>query len=112
MSDFSTSRWLANAHAQTFYSALLRLGERSPPSIRRRLELRDGDFVDVDVAGAERAVEGAPWALVLHGLEGSSGSAYVRSLARRLVARGIEACLLNYRGCSGEDNRLARSYHS
>jgi predicted alpha/beta-fold hydrolase len=112
MSDFTTSRWFANAHAQTFYSAILRFGERSPPSIRRRLELRDGDFIDVDVAAPLRPAESAPWALVLHGLEGCSGSSYVRSLARRLVARGIEACLLNYRGCSGEDNRLARSYHS
>src|SRR5262249_7304427 len=56
--------------------------------------------------------ESAPWALVLHGLEGSAQSSYARSIARRLVARGIEACLINYRGCSGEDNRLARSYHS
>ncbi|HZV02841.1 MAG TPA: alpha/beta fold hydrolase [Planctomycetota bacterium] len=106
--DFSPARFLAGPHAQTIYANLLR---RIGPlqTYRERLELEDGDFLDVDVAPAG---PGSPWVLVLHGLEGSSQAPYVRGLARALVARGIEACLLNYRGCSGEDNRLLRSYHS
>lgn len=106
--DFEPARFLGNAHAQTIYANLLR---RSPPLafFRERIELEDGDFLDVDVASTKPA---APWVLVLHGLEGSSQAPYVRGMAHALAKRGIEACLLNYRGCSGEPNRLARSYHS
>lgn len=110
---------LGNRHVQTIYAALVRplllwreglQGEIVPA--RTRIETPDGDFIDVDVVRPAAAAAGAPWVLVLHGLEGSSRSSYVRGIARALVARGIEACLLNYRGCSGEPNRLARSYHS
>jgi predicted alpha/beta-fold hydrolase len=108
---FVPARFLENPHAQTVYAALLR---RTPtfPVVRERLELEDGDFLDVDTVSPPGASAHTPWVLVLHGLEGSSEAVYVRGLARGLVARGLEACLLNYRGCSGEPNRLARSYHS
>jgi predicted alpha/beta-fold hydrolase len=49
--------------------------------------------------------------LILHGLEGSSKAPYAVGLGRALAAEGFEVCLLNYRGCSGEPNRLPRSYH-
>jgi predicted alpha/beta-fold hydrolase len=78
---------------------------------RQRIELLDGDFLDLDVARPDEAAEGLPWALVLHGLEGSSEAPYVRGVARALLARGVEACILNYRNCSDQENRLARSYH-
>ncbi len=107
VTPFVPARFLGNAHAQTLYANLA----RRVPAVaarRERVELEDGDFVDVDVVGPG----GGAWVLVLHGLEGSSESPYVRGLARALAARGIESCLLNYRGCSGEPNRLPRSYHS
>lgn len=106
---FVPARFLGNTHAQTIFANLFR---KTGPlaSYRQRIDLADGDFVDVDVAPG--ASPEAPWVLVLHGLEGSSQAPYVRGLARALVARGFEACLMNYRGCSGEHNRLPRSYHS
>ncbi len=109
---FVPARFLSNPHAQTIYANLFR---RTGPLAfyRERIALPDGDWVDVDVAlptDKERAT--APWVLVLHGLEGSSQAPYIRGLARALVAKGFEACLMNYRGCSGETNRLPRSYHS
>lgn len=109
-SAFAPSRALANAHAQTLYAAFGRW-TRGPVLARQRLELPDGDFLDVDVARPAKPAAGEPWALVLHGLEGSSEAPYARGLARSLLARGVEACLLNYRGCSGEENRLPRGYH-
>ncbi len=77
---------------------------------RERWELRDGDFLDVDV-GPEPGTR-APLTLVLHGLEGSSRRRYVRSACRELLARGIRPVALNLRGCSGETNRRPRLYHS
>jgi predicted alpha/beta-fold hydrolase len=78
---------------------------------RERFELPDGDFLDLDwVEG--RAVSGAPLVLVLHGLEGSIDSAYTRGILLEVESRGWRGVLMHFRGCSGEVNRLARSYHS
>ena len=79
------------------------------PATRERWELKDGDFVDVDrVAG--RA--GAPLLVALHGLEGSSSAHYIRGLLACARERGWRGLALNFRSCSGEINRLLRSYHS
>jgi predicted alpha/beta-fold hydrolase len=76
---------------------------------RERWDTPDGDFLDVDLLhGPERA----PRLLLLHGLEGSSQSGYVRELMRLAGERGWGACALNFRGCSGEPNRRAHSYNS
>lgn len=89
------------------WAALVR---RAPPiALRReRLALPDGDFLDLDWT---RRAHG-PLVLVLHGLEGSARSRYVRALLHALDARGVRGCAMHFRGCSGEPNRLARSYHS
>jgi predicted alpha/beta-fold hydrolase len=43
---------------------------------------------------------------------GSSNSGYVRTLQTALTTFGIPNVAANFRGCSGELNRLARAYHS
>jgi hypothetical protein len=81
------------------------------PSRRERIVTPDGDFVDLDWLDAPVAA-GAPLLLVLHGLEGSCHSHYVRGLLRLARAMGWAAVALNFRSCSGEPNRLPRFYHS
>lgn len=108
---FLPARWLRNRHLQTCLGTTLRRDPAIPGMRRRRIELEDGDFVDVDVAAPRDRREPGSWVLVLHGLEGSSRSQYVRGMAAALLAAGHEVCLLNYRGCSGEPNRLPRAYH-
>ncbi|MFM7185454.1 MAG: YheT family hydrolase [Planctomycetota bacterium] len=108
---FTPSRWLANRHFQTFLGTTLRRDPPLPALRRQRIELADGDFVDVDLAAARDRNRSGSWVLVLHGLEGSSRSRYVRGLAAALLATGNEVCLMNYRGCSGEPNRLPGAYH-
>lgn len=99
---------LTSAHAQTLYAYALR-PLRPPPLRRERLELPDGDFVDLDTL---EGPAGAPHVVTLHGLEGSSRSGYVISVLLGARERGWGATALNFRSCSGEPNRLARSYHS
>lgn len=74
----------------------------------QRVELSDGDFIDLAWSGPEagRVV------LLLHGLEGSLNSAYAVGIMHALNLRGYRACLMHYRGCSGEPNRLPQWYHS
>jgi len=53
-----------------------------------------------------------PHLLVLHGLEGSSASGYVRQTLHEARALGWGAVAMNFRSCSGEPNRALRSYCS
>jgi hypothetical protein len=76
---------------------------------RERFATGDGDFVDLDWADGPA---GAPVLLLLHGLEGSSTSHYAAGMAALARARGWRAVVFNFRGCSGEPNRLPRFYHS
>jgi predicted alpha/beta-fold hydrolase len=92
----------------TVYGPLLRRGPRLPLQ-RERWELADGDFVDVDRL---QGPAGAPLLVALHGLEGSSSAHYMRGLLRQAQLRGWRGLALNFRGCSGDMNRLVRSYHS
>ncbi|MGH7356996.1 MAG: YheT family hydrolase [Candidatus Rokuibacteriota bacterium] len=88
------------------------LFRREAPALRReRLPTPDGDFVDLDWLAGD-APAGAPLMLVLHGLEGSTASHYVRGLVACAGTRGWRAAALNFRSCSGEMNRLPRFYHS
>ena len=104
--EFVPAWWLKNPHLQTLFPVFFRL--RPQPRLEReRVELPDGEFVDIDWTGAGRRL-----ALILHGLEGSSASHYARGLLSALSARGFRAGVFHFRGCSGELNRLARTYHS
>lgn len=105
---FEPPFWLAHRHLQTILPNAIRRRPRDLALRRERVELPDGDFVDVDWIGPA----GAPTVVVLHGLEGSIESPYAASLMRSLAAAGLRGALLHFRGCSGEPNRLPRAYHS
>ena len=106
---FQPAWWLRNSHAQTIWASLCR---RKPGvALRReRLELTDGDFLDLDWTAKRPAC--APLVLIVHGLEGSSNSGYARGLLRAIVNHGWHGVVMNFRNCSGEPNRLARSYNA
>jgi predicted alpha/beta-fold hydrolase len=106
---FIAAPLLRAAHAQTIAGRLLR---RVPDTVlrRERVELPDGDFVDLDFAPDPDP--GAPLVLLLHGLEGSARRGYALNTYRELAARGLAGVGMNFRSCSGEPNRTARFYHS
>jgi predicted alpha/beta-fold hydrolase len=105
---FRPAPWLRGAHAQTIGGRLLRRPPL-PPYRRERLQTPDADFLLLD-----RPVDAPPDSdvLVLHGLEGSSGSGYVREVALRLRERGLHAACLNFRSCGGPPNLRPRFYHA
>lgn len=98
----------SHPHAQTILGQFLR-PFHAPKVRRERWETPDGDFLDVDLLEAR---PDAPHVLLLHGLEGSSRSGYVRALLRSAREAGWGALAMNFRGCSGEPNRIARCYSS
>jgi uncharacterized protein len=109
---YQPARWLPSPHGHTVAGRLLRR-PRPLPFRRERIELPDGDFVDLDhpplPAGADAAT---PLVLLMHGLEGSARRGYAINVYRALAQRGVRAVGLNFRSCSGEPNRSAGSYHS
>ncbi len=105
--EFVPAWGLRNGHAQTVFGSLW--PKRVRELRRRRFETPDGDFVDVDVLENDPR---SPTVLLVHGLEGSSGSKAIVELLHHLAALGWNAWALNLRSCSGEPNRLAASYSS
>ena len=104
--DFTPAWWLPGPNAQTLWPALVRRAR--PVSLtRERLDLPDGDFVDIDWTG-----DSGPIVVILHGLQGSSRSLHVQGLLAALGRRGWRGAVMHFRGCSGEPNRLPRTYHS
>lgn len=98
-----------NGHLSTIYSGAVRRVKELVQQ-RERLELTDGDFLDLDWSFAKGPATRA--AILLHGLEGNAQRPYITGSAKLLTENGIDVCAINYRGCSGEPNRSFRSYHS
>lgn len=107
LSFYQPPWFLRGAHLQTVYPTLLRPRPQVPYQ-RERLELDDGDFMDIDWWFADRPRV----AILVHGLESSSRARYMLGMARALHQAGWDVAALNLRGCGGEPNRLARAYHS
>jgi uncharacterized protein len=100
--------WLPTGHLQSIYAQFL---PRPQVNYRReRYELNDGDFIDLDWADEPDAEQ--PLLVFFHGLEGSSDSQYCRNSMVAINRRGWSGVVAHFRGCSGEPNRLPRSYHS
>jgi predicted alpha/beta-fold hydrolase len=59
-----------------------------------------------------QADRGAPTVLLLHGLEGSSDSHYVRGMADKAWRRGCHVVRLNQRNCGGTEHLTPGLYHS
>lgn len=103
---YTAPSWLPGGNLQTIYPTLF-LPRPQVAYRRERWELDDGDFLDTDwVTGPGRA----PMVVLFHGLEGSSKSFYARSLMQALTNHGWRGLAVNFRGCSGEPNRLPRAY--
>ncbi len=101
-----------NPHFSTIYSAKIRR-VTGVVQERERFELPDGDFIDVDWTYAEKASGNAKKvALLFHGLEGDAQRPYMLGTAKLLSQAGYDVGAVNFRGCSGSQNRLYRSYHS
>lgn len=106
--SYIAPRWLPGGHLQTIYPAKC----IATPKIayrRERWDAPDGDFIDVDFIDGQ---PGQPFVTMFHGLEGSSGSHYAKSLMAHISSLGWSGAVPHFRGCSGEPNRAPRFYHS
>lgn len=98
-----------NGHFSTIYAGVFRKVHGLTQK-RERINLPDGDFLDLD--WSESKLPTKKLVVLLHGLEGDAQRHYITGSAKRLNQNGFDSCAVNFRGCSGEPNRLFRSYHS
>ena len=109
--EFVPMRGVANRHLQTMLPRLIRRKVQFTPHWQR-LDLPDGDFLDLAWSEAPDQARHKPRLVVFHGLEGSLHSPYAHGLIEAAKARGWLGVVMHFRGCSGEPNRQKRIYHS
>lgn len=107
-SEFKPPWWLKNRHLQTFWAPLT---QKIPiPELHReRVELQDGDFIDIDWVNPNRD---APTVVLLHGLEGDMNSQYLRRMLFKVQQKRWRCALVFWRGCSEDINRIDKTYHA
>ena len=114
-SRFAPRRGLSNGHLQTI------VGNYMP---RPAFELKGTvETVVVDPADGSRVVCAAHWhsgpdvgcrltLILVHGLEGSSDSQYIRGIAARAWRAGCNVVRMNMRNCGDSDHLTPTLYHS
>ena len=108
--NFTPAFGLSNRHIQTLYSKFFR------KDISLNLEngifnLSDGDFIEYSWCNKPTSPN-TPIVLLLHGLEGSVNSPYIRGMMKTFEIHNISSVIMHFRGCGIEDNLFAKSYHS
>lgn len=101
----------SNPHLQTLLPRLVRRRVQLQPCWQR-LELPDGDFVDLAWSENPELARDKPRVVLFHGLEGNFYSPYAHGLLRAWQDKGWLGVVMHFRGCSGEPNRKSRIYHS
>ena len=112
MKGFEPHRWLRNKHLMTLAGALL---PRRTPGLRRAddrlFEVEPGTQLLVRCHW-QRELRRSPTLALVHGLEGSSESGYIRTLAAKAFAAGFNVLRLNQRNCGGTERLTATLYNS
>lgn len=108
-SAYKPPLFFRNGHIATLYAGLVRKVDRLVQK-RERIILPDNDFLDLDWSFSAQKTKKV--AIILHGLEGNAQRPYIVGSAKQFNKVGYDVCAVNHRSCSGEPNRLYRSYHS
>jgi len=109
--QFIPALGLENRHIQTLYPALFR--KQVEPIVEiQKFELLDGDFVECYWSSVPKDDDIKPIVILFHGLAGSFYSSYIQGAMNILSANDFHVVLMHFRGCSGKENVLPRSYHS
>ncbi|MBT8252465.1 MAG: alpha/beta fold hydrolase [Flavobacteriaceae bacterium] len=108
-SSYKAPLLVRNGQFATIYSGLFR-NVNGVIQQRERMELPDGDFLDLDWSYAAKSTD--KLIIILHGLEGNAQRPYMLGAAKYFNTKVYDTVCVNFRGCSGEQNMKYRSYHS
>jgi len=108
---FKPAFGLKSRHAQTLFSTFFRKLPQAKMEMEH-FELPDGDFLECFWDEKPKTETKTPIVTLFHGLEGSYKSPYIQGMMSALKKAGFSTVIMHFRGCSGKENRLPRSYHS
>ncbi|HEX4003001.1 MAG TPA: alpha/beta fold hydrolase [Candidatus Acidoferrales bacterium] len=112
MKEFIPHRLLRNGQLMTIAASFWRRAHsRLPAGERRLFQTEPGTQVSADCHFQENPRE-HPTLVLLHGLEGSSDSDYMRGTAEKAWVAGFNAVRLNQRNCGGTEGLTETLYHS
>lgn len=110
-SEFIAPRLFRGGHRQTLASFFLPRSLALPPAEERMVAVDPGiEVLCVCHWQPERAQ--ALTVIIIHGLEGSSDSQYMRGIAAKGYAAGMNVIRMNQRNCGGTDAYSPTLYHS
>lgn len=108
-SSYQPPYWLPNSHLQTIYPNIARR-VNGIHFRRERIGTPDNDFLDLDWCSPSNA--SSRLVIMSHGLEGDSQRTYMKGMVKAFTQENWHVLAWNYRGCSGETNKLIKAYHS
>ena len=104
-SSYLPSRIWQNPHVSTIYPSAFRK-VNGVNYTRERLELSDGDFLDLD--WSESSKNNPKLAIFTHGFLGNSTRPYLLGGVKAFNLANYDALAWNHRGLSGENNRFEK----
>jgi uncharacterized protein len=108
---FRARRFLSGGHRQTLASFFLQRRLALPPSEEKLIEV-EPDVRVLCHCHWQKDPSQALTVVVVHGLEGSSDSAYARGIAVKGFKAGMNVVRMNQRNCGGTDTLAPTLYHS
>jgi uncharacterized protein len=109
---FEPHGWLRNGHLQTMAGAFLRR-KFALPEGEERLFRVDAETQLKGICHWQAGKRGdVPVIVIVHGLEGSCDSNYVRGIADKAWARGFHSVRMNQRNCGGTERLTPTLYNS
>jgi predicted alpha/beta-fold hydrolase len=112
MHEFDPHVWLKNPHAMTLAGSFwFRRTKRLPPAEERRFEVEPGTWLLAKCHWQPQRRDCSTLVLV-HGLEGSSESSYMRGLAEKAFVSGFNVLRVNQRTCGGTEALTPTLYGS
>jgi len=103
---------LKNGHAMTIVSAFVPRRFDIPPAEARLFQVDGESRLLGHCHWQPGKPKDAPVIVVVHGLEGSSDSGYVRGIAEKAFHRGFHVVRMNQRNCGGTEALSSTLYNS
>jgi len=109
---FEPHPWLKNGHAMTVAAALIPRRFDIPLAEARRFQVDQDSRLLGHCHWQPGKPKDAPVLILVHGLEGSSDSNYMRGIAEIAFYRGFHVVRLNQRNCGGTEDLTPTLYNS
>jgi uncharacterized protein len=110
--EFVPHRWLQNGHAMTIAAAYVPRSFRLPKPEQRLFQVDPFSKLLALCHWQEGKRRDVPVIAIVHGLEGSADSNYVRGIAEKAFHRGFHVLRLNQRNCGGSEKLTPTLYNS